>query len=71
MVNPNLAIELNNYIIEGGFPRTILIDDLDAKRTYVEGVVNEILEKDITRRVKIRNRLVFETFIVNDINSCT
>ena len=41
-VDPNGLIELNNYILEGGFPRTVQIDDLAAKRTYVTGVVNEI-----------------------------
>ena len=34
-VNPNLSIELNQYILEGGFPRTVLIDDDSAKRTYL------------------------------------
>ena len=42
----NPIVELNNYILEGGFPRTIQIDDVAAKRTYVTGVVNEIFEKE-------------------------
>ena len=36
-INSNLLIELNNYIIEGGFPRTMFFDDLNDKRTYVKG----------------------------------
>ena len=60
-VNPNLSVELNRYVLEGGFPRTIDIDDIAAKRTYVTGVVNEIFEKDIRKRVKIRDEAAFES----------
>ena len=55
-IDPNLNVELNHYILEGGFPRTVQIDDLAAKRTYVTGVINEIFEKDIRRRVKIKTK---------------
>ncbi len=71
-VNPNLSVELNRYVLEGGFPRTIEIDDIAAKRTYVTGVVNEIFEKDIKRRVKIRDEAAFETvrnFVINNFGS--
>ena len=71
-VNPNLSVELNRYVLEGGFPRTIEIDDIAAKRTYVTGVVNEIFEKDIRRRVKIRDEAAFETvrnFVINNFGS--
>ena len=71
-VNPNLSVELNRYVLEGGFPRTIEIDDIAAKRTYVTGVVNEIFEKDIRKRVKIRDEAAFETvrnFVINNFGS--
>ncbi len=71
-VNPNLSIELNQYILEGGFPRTVLIDDDSAKRTYVSGVVNEIFEKDIKRRNKVRNKATFEVirnFVINNFGA--
>lgn len=70
--NPNLSVELNQYIIEGGFPRTVQIDDLAAKRTYVTGVVNEIFEKDIRRRVKIKDKAAFETvrnYVINNFGA--
>lgn len=60
-VNPNLAVELNSYILEGGFPRTVLIDEKEAKRAYVSGVVNEIFEKDIKRRNRIKDTAAFES----------
>ena len=71
-VNSNSLIELNNYILEGGFPRTIQIDGMAAKRTYVEGVVHEIFDKDIRRRVKIKDTATFETvrnFIINNFGA--
>lgn len=73
-INPNTIVELNNYILEGGFPRTIQFDDLQEKRTYTESVVREIFEKDIRKRVKIRNREAFESvehFIIKNFGATT
>ena len=60
-IDVNPYVELNNYIREGGFPRTIFLDSLLDKETYVQEVVREIFEKDIRRRLKIRNKDIFET----------
>lgn len=60
-VDPNTAAELSAYIQEGGFPRTVFLDSLADKRRYVQEVVQEIYEKDIRRRVKIRDKETFET----------
>ena len=73
-VNPNMLAELNRYIQDGGFPRTILIDEPAAKRTYVTGIIHEIFEKDIKRRVKIRDITSFEavrSFVINNFGSTT
>lgn len=73
-VNPNELIELNNYILEGGFPRAVQIDGIEAKRTYVAGVVNEIFEKDIKTRLKIKNKEAFEAvrdFVINNFGATT
>ena len=71
-INPNLLIELNQYILEGGFPRTIQIEEITAKRLYVENVVKEIFQKDIKKRVKIKDVASFETvknFIINNFGA--
>ena len=60
-INPNSIVELTNYILEGGFPRTVLFDTLELKREYTRNVVNEIFKKDIRYRNKIKNRDNFET----------
>lgn len=71
-IDPLPVNEMNRYILEGGFPRTIRLDSMSDKRSYVQGVVKEIFEKDIRRRVKIRERETFEavrTFIINNFGS--
>ncbi|MBP5707323.1 MAG: ATP-binding protein [Spirochaetales bacterium] len=73
-INPNLLIELNSFITEGGFPRSILLDDNTDKMTYSESVISEIFEKDIRRRVKIKDRDSFDTvrkFIINNFGATT
>lgn len=64
--------ELNAYILEGGFPRTVMIDGLGDKRTYTQNVIKEIFEKDISRRIKVRDRNAFEVvrnFVINNFGS--
>ena len=73
-IQPNTIIELNNYIIEGGFPRTIFFDEIADKRNYVANIVDEIFEKDIRRRVKIKNRELFNDvtrYMINNFASTT
>lgn len=67
-------VELQNYILEGGFPRALLLDTMAAKRRYVKSVVDEIYEKDIRRRLKIRNKSTFEVvqkYIINNFGAAT
>ena len=73
-VSANLTEELDKYLNEGGFPRTIFYDNPEDKRTYINSVINEIFNKDIKRRVKIRNVSVFEriqTYLINNFGSTT
>ena len=71
-VDANLSAELNSFILEGGFPRAVQFDSLADKRSYTESVVTEIFEKDIRRRVKIKNKEAFEAvrhFIINNFGA--
>lgn len=64
--------ELDNYIICGGFPRTLFFDTTNEKRTYVKGIIEEIFKKDIKKRVIIRNKTVFDlvrNYIINNYGS--
>ena len=71
-VDSNLVKELDQYILEGGFPKSLQYDSISDKRTYIKSVVSEILEKDIRRRVKINNISLFEriqTYIINNFGA--
>ena len=73
-ISSNLTEELDKYIVEGGFPQTIKIDDFEDKRTYVKGVKEEIFKKDISKRVKINNKEAFkkiQTYIINNFGATT
>lgn len=68
-IDYNILNELNNYIIEGGFPKTIQYDSIIDKKSYTNAVVDEIFEKDIKRRVKVRTVETFnlvKNFIINN-----
>lgn len=65
---------LNSYIYEGGFPYTVKLDTLADKRTYVEGLIEEIYKKDIQKRIKIRNRTVFDAvmkYLISNFSATT
>ena len=69
----NLA-ELRSYILEGGFPYVVRLNSLNDKRTYVQSLFDEIYEKDVKRRIKIRNRAAFDAvmrYVVNNFGATT
>lgn len=71
-IDGNLQIELNNYLQEGGLPKTIQYDNFADKRTYAKSVIDEIFEKDIKRRIKIRSVETFNSvknFIINNFGA--
>lgn len=68
-INPNPLLELNEYIASGGFPRSLLFKNIEDKRNYISGLVNEIFKKDIQKRVKIRNQATFEIVKNHIINN--
>ena len=74
VIDPNPISELQSFILEGGFPRAVRIESLQDKRDYVQSVVEEIFEKDIRKRVKIRNKESFEAirqYIINNFGTTT
>jgi len=65
---------LNAYIYEGGFPYAVKLDSVSDKRTYVQGLIEEIYKKDIQKRITIRNRTVFDAvmkYLINNFGSTT
>ena len=73
-VDSEVNIEFEKYIKEGGFPKSLQIESLEDKRTYTQGIIEEIMKKDIKNRMKIRNISVFETvqkYIFNNFGATT
>lgn len=73
-VSDDTMTELANYIYEGGFPYAVRLDSLSDKRTYVRGLIDEIYQKDIRKRVIIKNKSVFDTvmrYIINNFGATT
>ena len=73
-VNPNPVAEFNAYILEGGFPKAMDYPGLADKRAYVAAVIQKIFEKDIRRRVKIKNVSVFNQvrdYVINNFGATT
>lgn len=73
-VNPNPVAEFDAYILEGGFPKAMDYPRLADKRAYVTAVIQEIFEKDIRRRVKIKNVSVFNQvrdYVINNFGATT
>ena len=73
-VSSNLATELDAYIVEGGFPKALDYPELADKRSYTRSVIEEIFQKDIKRRVKIRNVSLFNLvrdYVINNFGATT
>lgn len=71
-IDPDMTREFDQYIIEGGFPKTIEYDSIEDKRAYAKSVISEIFAKDISRRIKIRNRSVFDKvqrYVINNFGA--
>lgn len=59
-LSSNKMDEFREYIVNGGFPKSLEFKEQRAKQLYTKSIINEIFEKDIKKRNKIRNKLVFE-----------
>lgn len=73
-VPPDRMDLLNQYILEGGFPRSVFFDDMRDKHTYVQSIITEIFAKDIRKRIKIRDKDAFErvqNYIINNFAATT
>ena len=70
----DLIEEFDLYLRSGGFPKAVQYDSSEDRQTYIIGIVSEIFEKDIKRRVKIRHLSVFQkiqTYLINNFGATT
>lgn len=71
-IKDNKTEEFNEYLRFGGFPKTLEFDNPADKDTYIADVIKQILEKDVTKHKKIRNRAVFDkvmTYVINNFGA--
>lgn len=71
-VNENIYLEFEEYIRNGGFPKSLYYDNYDEKITYTSSVINQIFDKDIKASNKIKDKALFERiekFIINNFGA--
>lgn len=68
------AASFSDYLIYGGFPKSVEYTDPDAKAMYIQDVIRQIFERDITAHSRISNRDTFErvqSYLINNYASPT
>ncbi|MCH3953825.1 MAG: ATP-binding protein [Eubacterium sp.] len=58
--NTDMDQEFNEYVLNGGFPKSLEFADVTARQTYTRGIVSEIFEKDVKTRRRISNLAAYE-----------
>ncbi len=64
--------EFDSYLLSGGFPKALFYDELSEKQLYVKTVLEDIFNKDIKGRVKIKNVEAFNivrNYVINNFGS--
>ena len=72
-VSSDLTDEFDRYLLDGGFPQALQYEGTE-KRAYIAGVIREIFQKDIKKRIKIRNIAAFQsvqTYLINNFGATT
>lgn len=71
-IDQDIYVEFEEYILNGGFPKTIEFDDIQVRQTYTRGIISEIFEKDVKTRKRISNVPVYErvqSFLLNNYSA--
>lgn len=61
--------EFKDFLLFGGFPKSLEFDEPSAKLTYERGVVSEIIQKDVRSRNRISNAALFERVLSYLLNN--
>ena len=71
-IDSDIDVEFNEYILNGGFPKTLEFPDVNTRQTYTRGIIEEIFEKDVKTRKRISNISVYErvqSFLLNNYSA--
>ena len=44
-INEDMYVEFEEYVLNGGFPKTLEFEDVQARQTYTRGIISEIFER--------------------------
>ncbi|MDO4501311.1 MAG: AAA family ATPase [Erysipelotrichaceae bacterium] len=59
-IQQDMDSEFMEYILNGGFPKTLEFNDIHTRQVYTRGIISEIFEKDVKTRKRISNVPVYE-----------
>ncbi|MBR6880831.1 MAG: ATP-binding protein [Clostridiales bacterium] len=71
-VNDDWSSEFKEFILNGGFPKSLEFPDISNRQVYTRGIISEIFDKDIRTRKRISNLAVFErvqSFLLNNYSA--
>lgn len=71
-MNDDIYEEFNEYMLNGGFPKSLEFQDTNTRQVYTRGIIHEIFEKDVKTRRRISNLAVFErvqSFLINNYSA--
>lgn len=71
-VSNDMEEEFNEYILNGGFPKTLEFPDVSARQVYTRGIIGEIFDKDVRTRKRISNVPAYErvqSFLLNNYSA--
>ncbi len=71
-INENIYLEFEEYIRNGGFPKSLYYDNYDEKMFYTSSIINQIFEKDIISSNRINDKALFELiekFVINNFGT--
>lgn len=68
----NIYAEFQTYLADGGFPGALMLDDYQARMHYVSDIITQIIDKDVKRYRKIKDKESFELvqkFVINNFGA--
>lgn len=71
-INQDMYVEFEEYMLNGGFPKTLEFEDIQTRQIYTRGIISEIFEKDVKTRKRISNVPVYErvqSFLLNNYSA--
>ena len=54
---------ITDYLVYGGFPKTLEFSDLDARQTYLNELDRQIVRNDLMNRYRVRKEVLFEKLV--------